>query len=99
MVAPTAAARGRKPAAQAEEHLVEAMGKVAARCDSSHDDGIFCGRTGARPEPSTPNVDATALQLPSTASLTMLPAVEIIGFFREAAPPECSIPGHRQMER
>ena len=42
--------------------------------------------------PSTPNVDATALQPPSIASFTMFSGSNIIGFGANDAPAECSMP-------
>ena len=47
--------------------------------------------TGAT-DPNTPNVEATALQPPSMASLTMFSGSKYIGFGAKLAPAECSIP-------
>ena len=43
-------------------------------------------------EPSTPSVEATALQPPSIASSTMFAGSKYIGFGANEAPPECSMP-------
>jgi hypothetical protein len=42
--------------------------------------------------PSTPSVEATALQPPSTASFTMFSGSKYAGFGAKLAPAECSIP-------
>ena len=42
--------------------------------------------------PSTPNVEANALQPPSTASRTRFSGSKYIGFGAKLAPAECSMP-------
>src|SRR5258706_7467098 len=53
--------------------------------------GILCANFRAT-EPSTPNVEATALQPPSIASFTMFSGSKYWGFGANDAPAECSIP-------
>src|SRR5437879_12932461 len=53
--------------------------------------GMRCAYLRAT-EPSTPKVDATALQPPSIASSTSLPPSKYSGFGAKDAPAECSMP-------
>src|SRR6185312_6199263 len=53
--------------------------------------GILCAYLRAN-DPSTPNVDATALQPPSIASFTIFSGSKYCGFGANDAPAECSIP-------
>ena len=53
--------------------------------------GILCAYLRAI-EPSTPNVDATALQPPSIARRTMFSGSKYAGFGANDAPAECSMP-------
>jgi len=56
-----------------------------------HDERDFVAYLRAT-EPSTPKVEATALQPPSMASLTMFPRQNNRDFSAKLAPPECSMP-------
>ena len=53
--------------------------------------GILCAYLREH-APSTPSVDATALQPPSIASFTMFSGSKYSGFFANDAPALCSMP-------
>jgi hypothetical protein len=53
--------------------------------------GILCAYL-RETAPSTPSVEATPLQPPSMASLTMFSGSKYIGFGANEAPAECSMP-------
>jgi hypothetical protein len=53
--------------------------------------GILCAYFRAT-DPSTPSVEATQLQPPSSASFTMFSGSKYIGLGANEAPAECSIP-------
>ncbi len=53
--------------------------------------GILCAHL-RETAPSTPNVEATALQPPSTASSTIFSGSKYSGFGANDAPAECSMP-------